>query len=194
MASVTIPNKVSNIGDWMFGGCWRLATVTIPTGVTNIGHDAFRDCAYLTNLTMPNSVTNIAEAAFAGCYGLTGVYFKGNTPSVGQYVFDGYGYNHAIIYYLPGTTGWGATFGGRPTALWQPQVQTNDASFGVRTNEFGFTIAWTSGMVFVVEACTNLTNPHWSPLRTNTLTSDTFYFRDPAWTNYPARFYRLRSP
>ena len=29
------------------------------------------------------------------------------------------------VYYLPGTTGWGPTFGGRPTALWPPPtVQT----------------------------------------------------------------------
>jgi hypothetical protein len=44
---------------------------------------------------------------------LTGVYFKGNVPSVGLHVFAG---NYkVIVYYLPGTTGWGPTFGGRPT-------------------------------------------------------------------------------
>ena len=32
------------------------------------------------------------------------------------------------------------------------------------------------------------------PLQTNTLSSDSLYFSDPQWTNYPARFYRLRSP
>lgn len=26
----------------------------------------------------------------------------------------------AIVYYRPGTTGWGATYSGRPTALWKP--------------------------------------------------------------------------
>ena len=54
-------------------------------------------------------------------------------------------------------------FSGRPTALWKPQVQAGDASFGVRTNQFGFNIAWASGMVVVVEACANLDNPVWSP-------------------------------
>ena len=99
------------------------------------------------------------------------------------------------VYYLPGTTGWGTTFGGRPTVLWNPQVQTSDASFGVRTNRFGFTITWASEqLVIVVEACTNLANPVWSPVGTNTLTGGSSYFSDPQWTNYPARFYRLRSP
>ncbi len=44
----------------------------------------------------------------------------------------------------------------------------NDASFGVQTNQFGFDVIgddWT----FVVEACTNLANPTWSPVATNTV-------------------------
>jgi hypothetical protein len=73
-------------------------------------------------------------------------------------------------------------------------MQTNDTSFGVRTNQFGFNIAWASGQVVVVEACTSFANLIWSALHTNTLSSDTFYFNDPDWTNYPSRFYRLRSP
>jgi hypothetical protein len=107
-------------------------------------------------------------------------------------VFSGT-YN-ATVYYLPGTTGWGTTFGGRPTALWQPAIQVNDSSFGVRTNQFGFKIAWASGQVVVVEASEDLANPIWSALQTHTLSGDALYFSDLQWTNYPGRFYRLRSP
>ena len=64
----------------------------------------------------------------------------------------------------------------------------------MRTNGFGFTISWATNIPVVVEASTNLANPIWSPLATNTLTSGSSYFSDPQWTNYPARFYRLRSP
>ena len=46
----------------------------------------------------------------------------------------------------------------------------------------------------VVEACTNLANPIWSPVGTNTLTGGSSYFSDSQWTNYPGRFYRFRSP
>jgi len=103
------------------------------------------------------------------------------------------------VYYLPGTTGWGSTFGGRPTALWNPQAQTSDASFGVRTNRFGFKIIGSSNLVIVVEACTNLATPVWTPIGTKTLntfigTNGSSYFSDPQWTNHPSRFYRLRSP
>jgi len=77
--------------------------------------------------------------------------------------------------------------------LWNPQVQ-NDASFGVQNNRFGFNITGTSNLVIVVEASTNLANPIWSPVATNTLTGGTSYFSDPQWTNYPGRFYRFSSP
>jgi hypothetical protein len=77
--------------------------------------------------------------------------------------------------------------------LWNPQAK-NDANFGVQNNQFGFTITGSSNLVIVVEACTNLSNPVWSPVATNTLTSGSSYFSDPQWTNYLGRFYRLRSP
>jgi hypothetical protein len=78
--------------------------------------------------------------------------------------------------------------------LWNPQVQTGDATFGVRTNRFGFTITGTASLVIMVEACTNLANPTWFPVQTITLTGGPSYFSDPRWTNYAARLYRLRSP
>ena len=46
----------------------------------------------------------------------------------------------------------------------------------------------------VVEASTDLAQPLWAPVGTNTLTDGSSYFSDPQWTNYPGRFYRLRSP
>jgi hypothetical protein len=111
---------------------------------------------------------------------------------VGAYVFL-YA-NNATIYYLPGTMGWGATFADRPAVLWTPRIESSDAPFDVRTNQFGFNISWASDLVTVVEACANLTNPTWAPVGTNTLAGGSSYFSDPEWTNHPVRFYRLRSP
>jgi hypothetical protein len=133
------------------------------------------------NYTVPNSVTNIGDWAFRDCSGLNGIYFAENAPSVGLSAFSG---ALMTIYYLPNTTGWGPTFAGRPTALWLPAMQTSDASFGVQTNQFGFTIQWANGQTAVVEACTNVANPVWNTVATNTLTGGTAYFSDPDWTNY----------
>jgi len=86
----------------------------------------------------------------------------------------------------------GSQVWGCPTALWKPLVAA-DGSFGIQTNQFGFNVACASGVVVVVEACTNLANPTWTTLQTKALTADTFHFGDPNWTNYPSRMYRLRT-
>jgi len=102
----------------------------------------------------------------------------------------------ATIYYLPGTTGWGSTCAGLPTAVWTlpyPVSLTSNPSFGVRTNQFGFTVSWATNLNVVVEASTDLKNPKWSPVTTNALKGGTFQFTDPQWTKYPSRFYRVRS-
>jgi hypothetical protein len=128
------------------------------------------------------------------------VCFEGNAPAVGLDVFDdsftqpvvGH-FNPATVYFLPGTSGWSTNFAGLPTAIWTPQVQTADGSFALKANQFGFNVNWASGISVVVEASPSLSNPVWSPLATNSLNDGTFYFTDPQWTNYPSRFYRVRS-
>jgi hypothetical protein len=192
LTNVTISDSVIDISDSAFSGCTRLTSATIPKSVASIGNDGFYGCAGLTNVTLGSGVTNIGNDSFWSCTSLSGVLFEGNATSIGSDVF-GFD-NNATVYYLPGTSGWGATFGGRPALLWNPQVQTSDASFGVRTNRFGFTITGNSRLIIVVEACTSLANPIWSAVGTNTLTGGSSYFSDPQWTNHPARFYRIRSP
>jgi hypothetical protein len=168
------------------------ADYRIPDSVTNIAEFALSFSGSLTNVTIATNITSIGYGAFNSCSSLTGVYFQGTPPSL-DWGGDA-GFSDATVYYLPGTAGWGTTFGGRPTALWLPLLQTTDGSFGVRTNQFGFNITWASGQNVVVEACTNPANPVWLPLSTNTLSDGAFYFTDSQWANYPSRFYRLRSP
>jgi hypothetical protein len=195
LTSVSIPNGVTLIPNGAFSGCTSLASVSLPAGVTSIGGYAFFYCLTLTNVVIPSSVSYLADAAFAGCFSLSSACFRGNAPSIWGYVFDGD--NSATVYYLPGTTGWGSMFGDRPTALWMlptPLILNSGSGFGVHTNGFGFIISWATNIPVVVEACTSLANPIWSPVGTNTLIDGWSYFNDPDWVNYHARFYRLHSP
>jgi hypothetical protein len=195
LAHVTIGNGVTNIGEYAFIWCGNLLSVTLGNSLTTIGNNAFRYCTRLPSVTIPASVTSIEEYAFTWCTDLRGVYFEGNAPQLASYVF--YAADRATVYYLPGTTGWGPTFADRPTALWHlpyPVILDLPPSFGVKTNAFAFIISWATNADVAVEACTNLTNPVWRAVSTNTLTDGWCSFRDRGWTNYPARFYRLRSP
>jgi hypothetical protein len=134
----TIPNSVTSIGDSAFGSCTSLTSVTIPNSVTSIGDWAFNGCTSLTSVTIPNSVTSIGDYAFYDCQSLASVYFQGNAPSLGgSNVFTGD--NNATVYYLAGTTGWGVTFGGRPTALWLPPAIQR--SLQTQTAETNSTVA-----------------------------------------------------
>jgi hypothetical protein len=65
-----------------------------------------------------------------------------------------------------------------PAMLWNPQAQTNDASFGVRQNRFGFNITGTADIPLVTEATTNLAAQSWVPLQSCTLTNGSIYFGD----------------
>jgi hypothetical protein len=191
--SYTIPNTVTSIGDSAFSFCGGLTGVSIPNSVTSIGNYAFQRCDGLTGVTIPNSVISIGANVFAGCNELASVFFAGNAPAGGRdYVFDGD--PNAIIYYLPGTTGWASTFGGVPAVLWNPQIQTGDSSFGGGPNGFSFNITGTPNIPLAVEASSSLTPGDWVLLKTLTLTNGLVAFSDPAWTNFPNRFYRLRSP
>jgi hypothetical protein len=191
LTSVIIGNSVTNIGTGGFIGDYGLTNVTIPNSVGSIGQVAFYSCTNLTSLTIPGSVTNISDFAFYNCTNLTSVYFGGNAPTVGTLIFL---FDNVTLYYLPGMTGWGASFAGVPAVLWNARAQTTDAAFGVRTNRFGFNITGTSGIMIVVEANTNLSGSGWQPLQALTLSGGTAYFSDAQWANYPTRLYRIRSP
>jgi hypothetical protein len=220
LTSFTFPAGVTNIGVAAFLYCTKLATVTIPAGITGIAIEAFQNCSALksvvlpsgltsigvnafvssglTNVVIPPGVTNIGVNAFNSCASLKTVFFEGNAPaSVAGSTFQ---YSAAsTVYELPGTTGWTAftTATGLSVTAWllpNPAILNFEPSFGIHTNQFGFTISWATNTSVVVEACANLANPVWLPVSTNTLTSGTAYFSDAQWTNYPGRYYRLRSP
>jgi hypothetical protein len=194
MTNAIIGNNVARIGDGAFFYCYGLTSISIPDSVTTIGSYAFDYCYYMTSTIIGNNVARIGDGAFYDCSSLTSVHFRGDAPLAGSSLFDG---ASPTIYYLPGTLGWGATFATRPTALWllpAPLILTSSPAPGVRTNQFGFTISWASNSPVVVEACTDLGAPAWTPVKTNTLVGGTAYFSDPEWSNHPSRFYRLRSP
>jgi hypothetical protein len=163
---------------------------TVPSGTTAVAMYAFATCSKLTTVTFPASVTDLGGYTFFLCPSLTGVYFLGNAPEVDPGGLD----CGAVVYYLPGTTGWGSSLSGNSAVLWNPRIQTTNGAFGVRASHFGFTITGNPSIVVIVEAAAAPSGSAWSPLQTITLTGTSAYFSDPAAASYPSRYYRLLMP
>ena len=95
LASVTIPNSVTEIGREAFYGCTSLASVTIPNSVTEIGYDTFSGCTSLASVTIPDSVTRIGDGggiffggAFSFCTSLASVTIPNSVTEIGMTAFS----------------------------------------------------------------------------------------------------------
>jgi hypothetical protein len=192
LTNATISSGITAIGDYAFEYCTSLTSIMIPDTVTNIGAGAFNNCRSLVSVTIPANVTNIDDDAFEYCTSLLSVFLKGNAPAVALSSF--FNDLFATAFYLPGTTGWGSTFGELPAFQWNAQVQIAGTSFGVMGNQFGINVTGNANTPIVLEACTNLAHPVWFPLQNLTLTNGSGFFSEPLQTNNSCCYYRLRSP
>jgi hypothetical protein len=189
LRSATLPASATGAGDGIFVNCTRLQQVTFANGTRVIPFDTFDTCTNLIRITIPATVTNIGASAFARCIHLKEVYFNGNAPvpSNDSSVFDSVPVGLGI-YYFPGATGWGSTFDGVPAWSWSPSGK----DFSFTTSNFAFTITGPPIGTVVVEATTNLSNPNWQAISTNTINDGTSSFLEPQIR--PSRFYRFRTP
>lgn len=201
---------------WISGSSHTIATSSPQSGGTGIQYvwSNWNDSGAMSHSVAPTDDTTYT-ANFTTQYYLTmnagtggsvtpasGWYNSGTPVAINAITTDGYSFScwsgSGLGQYSGNSSSASVTMNGPITETASfgryLNVQVPGTTFGVRTNQFGFTITGTSNLVVVVEACTNLANPVWQPIKTNTLTGGSCYFNDPAWTNYPGRFYRLRSP
>ena len=86
--TITIPDNVTKIGDYVFAECTNLTSVTIPDSVTAIGNATFEKCNYLVNVDIGDGVTTIGSSAFANCKKLTSVTMSEGVTTIGNSAFD----------------------------------------------------------------------------------------------------------
>ena len=167
-------------GNLAYGNVMTGQTLTATMTITNAGNS-------------PLTVTGISyPSGFSGAW--SGSIVAGEAANVAV-MFSPVAvmiYGGTVTVICDATEGTGSISVSGTGRAGQPEAQ-NDESFGVISNQFGFNIGWADGQTIVVEGCTNLTQTNWSTVVTNTLTNGTFYFRDPEWTNFFGRFYRIRS-
>ena len=114
--SYAVSNGITTIGSYAFYGCAGLTNIVLPDSLTTIGAVSFYGCPSLSKITIPANVASLGVFAFNNCGALTKMFFEGNAPSEQQLFNES---PNVTVFYRAGTTGWGTTFSGRPTALWE---------------------------------------------------------------------------
>ncbi len=88
LTDLTIPDWVRSVGISAFYGCSGLTAVTVPANVRSLGEYAFAKCRNLTAVTLPAGLTDIAPSLFYGCSGLTDVTIPAGVTSIGGDAFS----------------------------------------------------------------------------------------------------------
>ena len=95
--SYTIPDSVTNIGNYAFSGCANLTGVTIPNNVKNISEAAFFLCVGLTNVVIGTNVTSIGIGVFENCTSLTSISIPNSVTNIGMIAFQSSGLTSITI-------------------------------------------------------------------------------------------------
>lgn len=100
LASATLPQNLTTIGEYAFKGNAYLTSINIPSSVTTIGEGAFFDCSNLSLNNLPSGLTYLGSKAFYGCKkislttipaGISGVYSStfNNCIALNSITFNG---------------------------------------------------------------------------------------------------------
>ena len=87
LTDITLPARLTHIGDGAFYWCMKLTAITLPAGLTHIGDKAFEDCKKLTAITLPDGLTHIGDGAFCGCRNLTTIILPDGLAHIGDGAF-----------------------------------------------------------------------------------------------------------
>ena len=83
-----IPDDVSIIGDYAYGGQRYVYSVSLPNSLKVIENGAFADCPYLSSIVIPDSVVRIGNSVFTYCVRLKSATFGASVAEIGTYIFS----------------------------------------------------------------------------------------------------------
>ena len=87
--TISMPDTITNIGDYAFFYCGQLTTITLSSGLTSIGEAAFEGCSLLGNVTLPEGLTAIGNNAFYYCEAIEEIAIPEGVTTIGAYAFCG---------------------------------------------------------------------------------------------------------
>ena len=84
---ISLPEGLSEVGNFSFYNCKNISTITIPSSVTRVGESAFARCKELQMVNFGNSIRTIENAAFMDCRKLKSINLPNNLTSIGMKSF-----------------------------------------------------------------------------------------------------------
>lgn len=134
LTGIALPVGLTTVGEYAFSKCNSLLAITVDadnpyySSLNGVLFNKDMSCLIQypagrteSSYTVSNTVTCIEGGAFSGVESLLGVYFKGDKPDrVGLGVFSGA--DNVIVYYMPGTAGWGEPFFAGCPAVFLPYL------------------------------------------------------------------------
>lgn len=96
LASITIPESATSIGENAFSSC-GLLSVVIPTRIGSIKKNAFDNCSILSSVAIPMSLTSIQKNAFSRCTLLNEIAIPDGVTSIGLSAFTSCGISSVKI-------------------------------------------------------------------------------------------------
>lgn len=89
LTSVTVPQSVTEIGEYAFSNCTALTSLSLPSRLESLGSMAFEGCTALTSAVIPDSVTEMGSMAFYGCSELRAITFSAGLTEIDADMFGG---------------------------------------------------------------------------------------------------------
>ncbi len=86
LKTVSLPDTVTEIGDYSFSFCNSLETINLPEGLVSVGKSAFVECSSLSELELPSTLTTISELAFCDTT-LQNLHIPASVTSIGEGAF-----------------------------------------------------------------------------------------------------------
>lgn len=83
----TIPENVSNIGIYAFGGNSTLTNVLLHDSIIEFSSYSFASCSSLTSIILPSSLKNIGAYTFHSCSNLASIFIPSSVEELGQGAF-----------------------------------------------------------------------------------------------------------
>ncbi|MEN6392138.1 MAG: S-layer homology domain-containing protein [Syntrophomonas sp.] len=133
--SVIFNGNLLHIKARAFALCKNLSSFTIPNTVTDIGEYAFAECTNLTTISVPSGVTGIGNNAFYKCSGLSTAYFWGAKPTTfGSDIFTDAAAGFKLYYHVKHAASWSG-YSDSKQAFCKLTLDLNDGS-GTTSNSY----------------------------------------------------------